>query len=248
MTAIANKDALGVGAKATSIAPDGGHSVMAGQRAAELAEMQAWQITTPEGLIAFFSQRMLETNRDLRGLLDQQTKRNDTVKTLNEMQRILNSVKENEKLEPGSAKWEEFDKLLKESRAGLPESSLADEVSARLVQAAQRQTPYADDWADKDTAAKAGAGCIPPVVPEPLMNGKWRVVSANGPAAGLNTNDAKDLATKLKNVADQMQGANQMDSVRVQEAVSRISQIMSTVSNIIAKLDDGKKTAINNMR
>lgn len=223
-------------------------SYIAGVRAAEADDIAAWQITTPEGLIAFFSERMLETNRDLRNLIEGQTRRNDTVKSLNEMQRVLNSVKEGEKIEPGHPKWEEFETLLKEVRKGLPDSAIANDIDARLATAGARQTPYADNWADKKTAQSIADQCTGTVALTQLPNGKWQVVATNGPAPGLNMEQSKDLALKLKNVAENMQGANQMDSVRVQELVSRVSQIMSTVSNIIAKLDDGKKTAINNMR
>lgn len=223
-------------------------SYIAGVRAAEADDIAAWQITTPEGLIAFFSERMLETNRDLRNLIEGQTRRNDTVKTLNEMQRVLNSVKEGEKIEPGHPKWEEFVTLLEQVRNGLPDSAVANDIDAKLKTAGTRQSPYAVEWADKDVADKVALQCEPKGKVTMASPGRWLVSSATGPAPGLNMEQSKDLALKLKNVAENMQGANQMDSVRVQELVSRVSQIMSTVSNIIAKLDDGKKTAINNMR
>lgn len=247
MTAVATNP-LGVGAKTKAIAPDGGHAVMAGVRANEAAAIEAWQITTPEGLIAFFSERMVETNRDLRNLIEGQTRRNETVKTLNEMQRVLNSVKEGEKIEPGHPKWGEFVDLLEKVRNGLPDSAVANDIDAKLQVAGARQTPYAVEWADKKQAEEVAKQCLPEGKVSLASPGRWLVASANGPAPGLNMEQSKDLATKLKNVAENMQGANQMDSIRVQELVSRVSQIMSTVSNIIAKFDDGKKTAINNMR
>jgi len=237
-----------VDAKPKAIALDGGHSIMATVRANEMAEIQAWQITTPEGLIAFFSERMLETNRDLRNLIQGQTKRNDTVAGLNEMQRILAKVKDKQELKPGTADWNEFERLLKEVRNGLPQGEVADQVEAMLGEA-MKGVPYEADWVEyKDAEAAAKSFVGPARIDLQPWTGKWKVTADQGPPQGVGAETAKDLATKLKNVADNMQGANQMDSIRVQELVSRVSQIMSTVSNIIAKFDEGKKTAINNMR
>ncbi len=247
---IGDANAMDASAKAQAHQLNGGQNVLATQRQAAIAEMEAWQVTTPEGLIAFFSERLLETNRDLRSLIQGQQSRNDTVKDLTEMQRILAKVKDGQKLEPGSADWNEFQRLLKEVRGSLPQGDVADQVGATL-DAAQQRVPYDELWADQVKAKAAGDSWgtryTLEIVPAPGPV-KWRLKADQGPMQGIGSDTAKDLATKLKNVADNIQGANQMDSVRVQELVSRVGQIMSTASNIVHKFDEARMAAVNNIR
>jgi hypothetical protein len=75
---------------------------------------------------------------------------------------------------------------------------------------------------------------------------KFRMTAEDG--AGIAAADAKKFGETLKALSGNMQSENQMDAIRVQELVGRISQIMSLASNILHKFDEAAMGPIANIK
>ena len=76
------------------------------------------------------------------------------------------------------------------------------------------------------------------------------VVRANyKPAAGQPTRAQLDAAIdKAKNDLDSMSEMGEMESLRLQMAMDRMSKQMSTLSNLLKKINDTQKSIIQNIK
>lgn len=210
------------------------------------------QLTTIDGLIAFFSEKIRETNGALRTMLQGQEGRGKVIRALGDLQAILGGIKEGEKLAPGHEKWGEF-MTVYDSVKGLLSDVDRARFDAVLDGAVKRQVPFqtpeGEGWNDYDKAVAFARTCKGRCEVEPHIDGKWYVKAPEGgPAAGIDPGQAKEVGLKLKNLADELGQQNQGESIRVQELVARIGQLTSLCSNIVAKFDEAKMAPINNLR
>jgi len=213
-------------------------------------ELVLSQLTTVDGLIAFFGERMRETHAALRSMLQGQDGRTKVMKGLTDMQAILGNLKEGEKLGPGHPKWDEFMKVYNDVKGLLPEFDRG-RVDQLLDGAVQRQRPYKtpdnEGW-DKEADARALAAQCTGQVTVVEVAGEWYVCAEEGPAAGIDQSQAKEISLKLKALGDTLGQENQAEAIRVQEYVARIGQLTSLCSNIVAKFDEARMAPINNLR
>ena len=210
------------------------------EHAAEAAALDfPWDVTSPEGLIAFFGEKLKQTNTELKGLIRAQENRGKLIKDVGLMVGMLVADKD---LKPGMPDWPEFERLADLVKGSLGSSADAKAIIATLTDAtkgAHTEVSYAignkkgqDEFvaAHPNHTTKLVAG-VPPQV----------VMASDVEGAGLDAASAKELGTKLKALSENFQSDNQMDAIRVQELVGRISQIMSLASNILHKFDEAAR-------
>jgi hypothetical protein len=172
------------------------------EQAADAAAMDfPWDVASPEGLIAFFGEKLRETNTELKGLMQKQQDRSALVNDMGQMIALLGT--DGKELKPDSPNWGEFQRL-----AALVKPALGESDEANAI----RQT----------------------------------MPSATGP--GLDGTATKQLGSSLKTLSENLQADNQMDAIRVQELVGRVSQIMSLASNILHKFDEAAMAPIQNVK
>lgn len=230
------------------------HAAVNAAKAAHAAEAAAldfpWDVTSPEGLIAFFGEKLKQTNTELKGLMMGQENRSKLVKEVGYMVGMLVADKD---LKPGSPDWPEFQRL-----ATLVEPSLGESDDAKAIRATLRgavapgnleQTFAFGDQKGMNEFLKAHPGAtLAADALDPLKQTvKW-VSKGDGPGVGLDAAGAKELGAKLKSLSENFQSENQMDAIRVQELVGRISQIISLSSNILRKFDEAAMAPIGNMK
>jgi hypothetical protein len=218
------------------------------QRAAEAAAMEfPWDITSPEGLIAFFGEKMKSTNTDLKALMQAQQNRSQVVKNIGLMNALLGT--DGKDLKPGSDNWPEFERLAKLVGPSLGLSDDAIAVQATLNQATS--PVHAEDTFKRDNeGGQADFRKAHPhaTVVEDPDDGTRVKLSSDLEGPGLDGGATKELNAKLKALSENLQSDNQMDAIRVQELVGRISQIMSLASNILHKFDEAKMAPIQNIK
>jgi hypothetical protein len=218
------------------------------EEAAQAAAMQfPWDITSPEGLIAFFGEKMKTTNTDLKALMQAQQNRSAVVKNIGLLNALLGT--EGKDLRPGSDNWHEFERLAK-----LVGPSLGLSDDARALQATLNEAiapVHAEDTFKRDNdAGQADFRKAHPhatTVQDP-DDGERVKLSSDLEGPGLDGGATKELNAKLKALSENLQSDNQMDAIRVQELVGRISQIMSLASNILHKFDEAKMAPIHNIK
>jgi hypothetical protein len=218
-------------------------------RAAEAAALDfPWDVTSPEGIIAFFGEKLKQTNGDLQKLIRSQENRSKDVKMLETMTAML---AKGEDLKPGSPDWPEFQRL-----AGLVLPSLGVSDDAKAIAAtiadATKSVLIEDSFRhDNPDGLAAFMKAHPNATQHAIRE------NGDGPLAtkvscydgeGLNAASAKELGDKLKALSGNKQSENQMDAIHVQELVGRISQITSLASNILHKFDEAAMGPIANIK
>jgi len=219
------------------------------EQAADAAALDfPWDVTSPEGLIAFFGEKLKQTNTQLKGLMMAQENRSKLIKDVGLMVGMLVADKD---LKPGSPNWPEFQRLAKLVGPSLGNSDDAMAIRATLEGAtapgnAEQAFAFGDQkGVDAFLAAHPGAK-ITSV--DPMVQTITWTSTGDGPGVGLDAASAKELGAKLKSLSENFQSENQMDSIRVQELVGRISQIMSLASNILHKFDEAAMAPIANTK
>jgi hypothetical protein len=212
-----------------------------------------WDITSPEGIIAFFGEKIAETNSELRDCMSAQTNRSQVIKDVGLMNGILAKYDGDNKMAPGSPDFLEFQRLANEIGPSLGTSGDAKSIQAALQAATAPSTveTYMEDSEPTARAAfqKAHPGCeaIPPqTIPQNPSLTKWKFITHDGP--GVDGATCKQLSTQLKAMADDLTNDNSQDAIRVQELVNRISQMTSLASNIVHSYDERAMAPIQNIK
>lgn len=221
------------------------------EHAAEAAALDfPWDVTSPEGLIAFFGEKLKQTNTELKHLMMGQENRSKIIKDVGLLVGMLAADKD---LKPGSPDWPEFARLANLVGPQLGESADAKAIRATLACAAApgdlEQSFKFGDQKGVDAFIKAHPNATLAEDPIDVLGQTVKYVSkGEGPGVGLDAASAKELGTKLKSLSENFQSENQMDAIRVQELVGRISQIMSLASNILHKFDEAAMAPIANTK
>lgn len=214
-----------------------------------------WDISSPEGIMAFFAERIREVNVDLRNSLSVQQNRGTTIKDISMMTAILAKYDGDKKLVPGSDDFVEFQRLAAEIAPNLGAGADAYTIQKALDGATKPTTfevfidaTEVKERVDFQNAHPGGEWWPPQTIPQNCSLSKWRLVAHDGPPAGLDAAACKQLSTQVKAIADGLTTDNSQDAIRVQEYVSRISQLTSLTSNIIHSYDERAMTPIQNIK
>jgi hypothetical protein len=212
-----------------------------------------FDITSPEGIIAFFQQRISDTNADLRKSIDAQKTRSEVSKQITAMNGILAKYDGDNTMTAGSPDFVEFQRLVNEIAPSLGTSADAESIKSAL-QAASAPSDVTTWIKGEEPTARAafqkahpGAEIYPPQTPpqNPSLT-DWKFVTHDGP--GVNGATCKQLSTQLKGVADEFTSNNSLDAINVQEYVNRISQMTSLASNIVHSYDERAMAPIQNIK
>jgi hypothetical protein len=222
--------------------------------AGEIALDFPWDITSPEGIIAFFGAKMQDTDKDLKKLMYSQQARNAASTAMKEMKNLLdNKVGDSGKLEPGTPDYEEFKRLAAEVEGSL--GSSADEKALKAsIDSALGPGHYEKDFdLKKDAAALAEFKAQHPdanMTPKSSdLNGAVIVtMSTENASKAIDAGTAKGLTGQLTSITDNYQTANQLDMVTVQDLVNHISQITSLASNIVHTYNEAAMAPIANLK
>jgi hypothetical protein len=208
-----------------------------------------WDITSPDGIIAFFGAKMKDTDADLKKLMYSQEARNAVIKDAGLLNTLLAKYDGDKMLMPGTPDFAEFQRLSAEISPALGGS--ADENSVRAALDVSLNTGHVSEYFQKDDAAGRAAFVLahPSATSSPVPgDSKQIVLSAEDAPNGVNASTCKDIGNKLKTIADSYQQSNQMDTIRVQELVNRISQLTGLASNIVRSFHDAAMGPIGNIK
>ena len=213
-----------------------------------------WDITSPEGIIAFFGAKMQSTDADLKKLMYSQGARNTASTAMTNMKDLLGRHEgDGDRIEPGTKDYEDFKRLAAELEpvlgGSVDEQSLKGAIDAVL--APGHFEKEFDVHADAQALADFTAA-HPHATPKSssMVDGTHpKVVMAieNAPQA-IDANTAKEIAGKLTSITDSYQRSNQLDMINVQNLVNQISQITSLASNIVHSFNEAAMSPIGNLK
>jgi len=219
----------------------------------EIALDFPWDITSPEGIIAFFGAKMESTNAELKKAMYSQNARNAANQAMKGMKDLLSKYDGDSKIEPGTPDYDEFKRLAAEVEGSLGAS--ADENSLKASIDSVLAPGHYDKNFDTVNDAKAladFAAAHPDATATP--NGETNdlhpilnMAIENGPKS-ITASTAKDLGNKLTTITDGYQNANQLAIINVQDLVNQISQITSLASNIVHSFNDAAMGPIGNIK
>jgi hypothetical protein len=208
-----------------------------------------WDITSPEGIIAFFSAKLQETDAGLKKLMYSQEARNAAVKDIGLLNDLLSKYGD-KPLMPGTPDFAEFQRLSGEISPAMgdtaDENSVRGALDVNLKTGHVSQTFVAGDTAAIDAFKKAH----PQATSQPVELGSvhWVALSADDAPSGVDPATCKDISTKLKTIADSYSQSNQTDMINIQNKVSQIGQISSLASNIVFKFNETAMGLIGNTK
>ena len=221
--------------------------------AGEIALDFPWDITSPEGIIAFFSAKMEATNAELKKAMYSQSAHNAANSAMKQMKDLLARHEgDDNRIEPGMKDYDEFKRLAAEVEGSLGAS--ADENALKAsIDAALAPGGYQKDFAlGKDDAALADfkkqhpdAKMIPNDAPDHVNVETWSVENAD---KAIDANVAKEIDGKLTAITDSYQNASQLAMITVQDLCNQISQITSLASNIVHTFNEAAMGPIQNIK
>jgi hypothetical protein len=211
-----------------------------------------WDITSPEGIIAFFGAKMETTDASLKKLMYSQEARNAASTGMKSMKDLIGSMGD-QRIEPGTPKYEEFKRLAAEIGPTLGGS--ADERSVKASIDAMLAPGHFEKQFDVDSDKQAladfkaahpdaefvGSNTVGPKI-QTMTFSIENAPQAIDPAA------AKDLSSKLTTITDSYTSASQLDMINVQNLVNQISQITSLASNIVRSFNEAAMGPIGNLK
>lgn len=208
-----------------------------------------WDITSPDGIIAFFGAKMKDTDADLKKLMYSQEARNAVIKDAGLLNSLLAKYDGDKMLMPGTDDFAEFQRLSAEICPALGGS--ADENAVRASLNVSLNTGHISQYFQKDDAPGLAKFALahPSATSSPVPgDSKQIVMSADDAPNGVSAATCKDIGNKLKTIADSYQQSNQMDTIKVQELVNRISQLTGLASNIVRSFHDAAMGPIGNIK
>lgn len=208
----------------------------------------------PESLLAFFEMKMGDAKGQLNALIQRQEKVNERVNVLQSLEAKLAGYPEGFK--PGDQGWQEFVSAARQAQEALGVQSKEGKDIQAMLDAATKPTMtdkrFDDPQAAFAEAAKHGTSVRfgAPAGPTGLDQGLtgWIAQVPNGPAKGLSKEDTQKLVSQTKAFREGLQSDQQIQMIRVQQAVEQCSQLVNLASNIMRKLNDMAMAPINNMR
>ena len=219
----------------------------------EIALDFPWDITSPEGIIAFFGAKMQDTDKDLKELMLSQQGRNAASTAMKNMKTMLDKVGDGE-IAPGSSDYVEFKRLAAEVEGSMgataDENSLKASLDAALAPGKFHKA--FDEVKDQQALAdfqKLHPG-LQPTKNEADPNNGTAILTYDIDSAPLaiNSDTAKALSGKVSAMTDSYQTANQIDMISVQNLVNQISQITSLASNIVHSFNEAAMAPIGNVK
>jgi hypothetical protein len=205
-----------------------------------------WDITSPDGIIAFFSAQMQSTDASLKKLMYSQEARNGAIKDIGLLNDLLAKYGD-KSLMPGTDDFAEFQRLSAEITPALGGS--ADENSVRGALDVSLRNGHVDQvFAEGDAAGIAGFFLKHPSGTKKDLGLGQVLCSADDVPSGIDAATCKDISTKLKTIGDSYSQSNQTDMINVQNLVNRIGQITSLASNIVQKYNEAAMGPIGNIK
>jgi len=210
-----------------------------------------WDITSPEGIVAFFGAKMESTDASLKKLMYSQEARNAATRGMTQMKTLLNNLGD-QRLEPGTPQYDEFKRLADEIEPTLGGS--ADEQSLKAsLDAARAPGHYEKQFlVEQDAQALADFQKAHPdatlVKTDGVGGGETVTLSIENAPQAVETATVKDLSSKVTSISDSYQSANQLDMINVQNLVNQISQITSLASNIVHSFNEAAMGPIGNIK
>lgn len=209
-----------------------------------------WDITSPEGIIAFFADKMQSADQSLKKLMYSQEGRNAAIKDIGLLNDLLARYDGDKKLMPGTPDFAEFQRLAGEISPAMGGS--ADENMARGALDPNLNTGHVSQYLQADDAKGIAAFMLahPHGTSEAVdIGGQHQVlVSADDVPTGIDAATCKDISNKLKTIADSYSQSNQTDMINIQALVNKIGQITGLASNIVKNYNDAAMGPIQNIK
>jgi hypothetical protein len=214
-----------------------------------------WDITSPEGIIAFFGAKMQATDADLKKHMYSQQARNAASSAMKDMKGLLDRVGDSGRLEPGTPDYAEFKRLAAEVEGSLGGS--ADEKALKASIDSALSPGYYEKQFDTftDTQALADFKAAHPdahhIEGKDNFDGpvvRTEIWATDHAAKVIDPDTAKGLGTQLTSMTDNYSSANQLEMITVQDLVNQISQITSLASNIVHSFNEAAMGPIANIK
>lgn len=208
----------------------------------------------PESLLAFFEMKMGDAKGQLNALIARQEKVNERVTLLQRFEGAIAGYPEGVK--PGDPGWEAVLAAAKDAQAALGATSKEGKEIQAIIDAATKPTMVDKRFDDPQVAfaeaSKHGTGvrfgmAVGPTGLEQGLTG-YIVQVPEGAPKGLAKEDVQKLVSQTKALREGLQSDQQIQMIRVQQAVEQCSQLVNLASNIMRKLNEMAMAPINNMR
>lgn len=113
-------------------------------------------------------------------------------------------------------------------------------------------SPAVKSWASQNAPGIAKGAGEPEALARAAVQARWSHVRAAGASDTLtfmaNYEAAKALQVDIKNKLDSMSEMGEMEQLRMQMAMDRLSKLMSTLSNLLKKASDTAESITQNMK
>lgn len=138
------------------------------------------------------------------------------------------------------------------SRARQQVPQFPADVKARGDKLWNASSPAVKAWANQNAAPLGKSTTDPATSAQASIHARWPNVrgldTANALEFVLTYEAAKGLQAEAKGKLDSMSEMGEMESLRLQMAMDRLSKMMSTLSNILKKLSDTAESIVQNLK
>ena len=126
------------------------------------------------------------------------------------------------------------------------------DVKARADRLWRAASPAVRSWAEENASAVAKGSGDAETLARAAARSRWPNLRAAGGYDALDflllERAAEALQTKVKNDLDSMSEMGEMESLRLQMAMDRLSKMMSTLSNLLKKISNAADSIVQNLK
>ena len=129
---------------------------------------------------------------------------------------------------------------------------IPSDVKARADRLWRAASPAARTWVGQNAPGVAKGAGEPEALAQAAAKARWPNLRAAGGYDALDflllERAAEALRAELKNDLDSMSEMGEMESLRLQMAMDRLSKMMSTLSNLLKKVSDAADSIVQNLK